>query len=44
MYTIRFIFIKECFGVYELTDEAIEDMIEEAGQEMEFNERGHTYG
>ena len=42
--TIRFIFIKECFGVYELTDEAIEDMIEEAGQEMEFNERGHTYG
>lgn len=42
--TIRFIFIKECFGVYELMDEAIEDMIEEAGQEMEFNERGHTYG
>ena len=42
--TIRFIFIKECFGVYELTDEAMEDMIEEAGLEMEFDERGHTYG
>ena len=42
--TIRFIFIKECFGVYELTDEAMEDMIEEAGQELEFDERGHMYG
>lgn len=34
--TLRFIFIKECFGVYELTDEAMEEMIEEAGQELEF--------
>lgn len=30
--------------MYELTNEAMEDMIEEAGQEMEFDERGHTYG
>lgn len=42
--TIRFIFMKECFGVYELSEEAMEEMIEEAVQEMELDERGHTYG
>lgn len=37
--TIRFIFMKQCFGTYELTTEAMEQMILEAGMENEESEQ-----
>lgn len=37
--TIRFIFMKQCFGTYELTTKAMEQMILEAGMENEESEQ-----
>lgn len=36
---IRLIFLREKFGVYEFTEEAVAEMIEEAGKELEEQER-----